>query len=138
LLHIGTTETVSQGETPVYQEVFSKLSLAASASEVSQPISMEGSNSAQVDAVVFVWGGGTPPTNFVVIQASNDLENWTTQAAITSWNPGAVAAPTGVGAWWQVGPTPSASIAAAYIRLKVFNGTGGTSVVSVGVNVSKL
>lgn len=113
----------------MYQQLFTRLALTGNgASEVSQPVSMQGANAAQLDVVVISLAG-TTPTVTLQLQESSDLENWkdkgSSSGALSATGYTLVAAVT--------------SIAAGYVRVKVtLAGTSPIGVVSVGVNTAAL
>lgn len=106
--------------------LFERLALSGSIlSEVSQAVSMDGANAAQVDFVV-VSLSGTTPTVTGQLQESNDLENWRDKGGTTALS--------AVG--YSLG-TAVTGIAAAYVRLKfTAGGTTPIAVVSAGLSTS--
>lgn len=106
--------------------LFERLALASSTlSEVSQAVTMDGANAAQVDVVVFSLSGTSPQVS-IQLQESNDLENWRDRGSATTIS--------------AVGYTLTAAvtaIATAYVRVKVTaSGTSPVTVVSAGLSTS--
>jgi hypothetical protein len=112
----------------MYQQLFTRLALTgANASEVSQPVSLQGANASQFDVVVFSLSG-TSPQVACQLQESNDLENWANKGSATNI--------TAVG--YTLAAAQS-SIASGYVRLKVtLTGTSPICVVSAGLNTAAL
>lgn len=110
----------------MYQQLFTRLALlnAGTASEVSQPVSMAGSNAAKVDVVLFAL---TATNVSFRLQSRNDLENWTNEGSAQT------AAVVGFKAL-----TADADISAAYVRLQATLTGTGLAIVSAGVNTSAL
>jgi hypothetical protein len=105
--------------------LFERLGLSTTLSEVSQAVSMDGANSAQVDIVVISLSG-SGATVTVQLQESNDLENWKDKGSGT--------APTAVGYTLAAAVT---AISSAYVRVKATaSGTTPIAVVSIGLNTS--
>jgi hypothetical protein len=113
----------------MYQTLFTRLALNSTfSSEVSQPVSMQGANAAQVDGVLFSLAGTTPSVS-LQLQESNDLENWRNKGGSTDINTVSYSLGSSVG-----------SINAAYIRLKVTltGSSSPTAVISAGVSIAAL
>jgi len=112
----------------MYQQLFTRLGLTGSGTyEVSQPVSMQGANAAQVDVVVISLAG-TSPTVTLQLQESNDLENWkdkgSSSGALSATGYTLVAAVT--------------AISSGYVRVKATaGGTSPVAVLSVGLNTSQ-
>ncbi len=113
----------------MYQQLFTRLALTgANASEVSQPVPLQGANGSQFDVVVFSLSG-TSPQVACQLQESNDLENWSNKGSATNL--------TAVGFTLQA--AAQTGIAAGYVRLKVtLTGTSPICVVSAGLNTAAL
>jgi len=113
----------------MYQQIWTRLALSGNnASEVSQPVSMQGANAAQLDVVVLSMAG-TSPSVALVLQESSDLENWsnkTTFSSVTATGYTLFAATT--------------AISAGYIRVKAtFTGSSSpVAVLSAGINTAHL
>jgi len=104
---------------------------APTTSEVTQPVPMSGANAVVVDITVF---SGT--ISSIIVQGSNDLENWTDlgTSIITT---GSLTA----GAYHLPGTSstfgaPKGSIGTQYTRLKMT--ASSTAIVAVGINTSQL
>ena len=68
----------------MYQQLFTRLALSGTTlSEVSQPITMQGANAAQLDVVVISMSGTSPSPSFQ-LQESTDLENRHEKASATA------------------------------------------------------
>ena len=108
--------------------VFERLALSSGTlSEVSQAVTMDGANSAQVDVVIFSLTGTTPQVA-VQLQESNDLENWRDKGSVTNITLAGYTLLSAVTA-----------IATAYVRVKMtLSGTIPVAVVSAGLNTSLL
>ena len=104
-------------------DVWTSLGLAASATEVSQPVSMKDSNALSLTLVVF---SGSLAATGVDIQESNDLENWKSKVTVFGSQ--------GVGAAMALSVT---GIASAYVRFKANGGAAATTLAMV-VNTAKL
>jgi len=108
----------------MYQVIATKLVVTTTAAQVSQPASMDGANSVQVETTVFA-GSGTLSGQ---LEVSNDLENWSTHGSAQTF--------TAVGyTLWPSSPT--AGIAAAYIRVK-WTSNSGTWVLAAGIDTASL
>lgn len=112
----------------MYQQLLTRLALSGSTlSEVSQPVSMEGSNAVQLDMVVFAISGTTPSLS-CQLQESSDMENWRDKGSATALT--------------AVGYTLAAAvsgISSGYVRLKTtLTGTSPICVVSAGINTASL
>lgn len=113
----------------MYQQLFTRLALTGSGtSEVSQPVSMQGANAAQIDVVILSLAG-TTPTVTLQLQESSDLENWkdkgSSSGALNATGYTLVAAVT--------------AISAGYVRVKAtMAGTSPIGVISVGLNTASL
>lgn len=113
---------------------FNNLSLPASGVEISQPIGMGDFNAVQMSAVIHYIGGSVAPT--VVIQVSNDMENWLDKATPSWVNSSGATTFNDEGAWFQSG-TPT-SIGFAYIRIKVTaGGSSSAIIISINANLSR-
>lgn len=108
----------------MYQQLASKLFIATSGSEVSQPVSMEGFNSARAEVTLFTSSG----TVTVQLQASNELENWTD---VIQSPPN-----TGTGPIYKMFDAVTA-LSAAYIRIK-WTANTAAAIIAGGINLSKL
>ena len=109
-------------------QVFTQLALTGTGTfEVSQAVSMNGANAAQVDCVLFALTASATVT--FILQESNDLENWSTKATLAT-------APTAVGYSLQGQTT---AISTAYVRLKAtLTGSSPIAVLSAGINTAAL
>lgn len=114
----------------MYQILATKMAVPTT-SEVTQPVVMTGANAAVVEITVF---SGT--VSSILLQGSNDLENWIDlgTSIITS---GSLSA----GAYYLPGTSsafgsPKATIATQYIRLKLT--ASSAAIVALGVNTSQL
>jgi hypothetical protein len=107
----------------MYTQVAQNQVVTSASSQFSQAVSMSGGNAVQIEAVLFVKGGG----NFSIqLQGSNDLENWD--------DVGSAIAMTAVGFATDSCP----DIAFQYVRLAYSQATSGTGIVAAGVNVANL
>jgi hypothetical protein len=106
-------------------EVWSRLGVAAAATEFSQAVDMGDDNSLSMTITVFA---GALGANGVQVWESNDLENWAPKgsSAFASMAIGSALATTGY-----------TGISSAYVRLKIAGGASA-SVVSVTLNTAKL
>jgi hypothetical protein len=105
-------------------DVWTRLGLAASAVEFSQPVAMGGDNALSLTITVF---SGALAAGGVEVFESNDLENWKSKASTFGSQ--------GVGSNMTV--TGFGSIASAYVRFKVTAG-GSATVLALGVNTAQL
>lgn len=113
----------------MYQQLFTRLALSGTTlSEVSQPISMQGANGAQLDVVVISMSG-TSPVLTCQLQESNDLENWKDKGTAT---------PTLTAVGYTLFSAVT-GISSGYVRLKVtLTGTSPICVASAGLNTAAL
>lgn len=121
----------------MYTQVASKLVATQAADEFSQAAGMAGGNAvfAEVTAFTVSLSGGTSPKLVVVLEGSNDLQNWSLLSDMGSAGEFVEMAAPGYGRL-QV-----ESIAAAYVRLKfTYSGSpsAATSVAAAGINVANL
>lgn len=107
-------------------KVFGQLSLAGSASETSQAMSLDGGNACQLSMVISYIASSSAPT--VVVQISNDGENWYDKATVT-WPSTANA----VGSYVQASPTTG--LGAAFMRVKVT--AGAAIILAIVANISQ-
>ena len=84
--------------------------------EVSQAVSMAGANCAQAEVTIITLAGTATPTITFTVQASNDLQNW------TSLTPTSTMTTVGTKALSAV-----SAIGCAYVRMK-YKVTAGTDV----------
>ena len=106
----------------MHVELCKRLALAGDAKQYTQPVSMEGYNRVQVEAVAFVGSVG------ITVQQSNDLENWTSLGSADTAS--ASSDPYTLG----TAQTPTC----AYVRLELEEnaGTPSAAIIAVGVNLS--
>jgi hypothetical protein len=108
----------------MYQELASKLYIAASGSEYLQPILMDGYNAVCVEVTVFT----TTSNVTVMIQCSNDGSNWSDTASTT----------TGAGPMYKMcAHTVFGQIASKYVRVKLTT-NATAAIVAVGINCANI
>jgi len=115
----------------VFQQVFTQLALAASGSEVSQAVSMGGANAATVN-INLAASIATNGTVTILLQASNDLENWSTAATLSPSATYGTINPASALARLLGGVT---GLASQYVRLFVqANANTGAVMMAAGIN----
>jgi hypothetical protein len=107
----------------MYQELASKLFIAASGTEYTQPIDMTGYNSVCVEITVFTSANVT-----VMVQVSNDGANWTDTTSTTS----------GAGPIYKMcAHTVFGQIAARYARVKLTS-SAAVAILALGINSANI
>lgn len=108
----------------MYQEIFRNLVVTFGEFHASPPIPLGDGNYARIQAVVF----STSSNNVsIFIDGSNDLENWD----------------LGLGSVASIaGPlyrtfTSTTVISHQYVRIRAVQNTGGTSILSAGINICR-
>lgn len=105
--------------------LFNRLALSGSFdTNCSRPVSIEGNNAAQWEAVVFTL---TASAVSFQLQESNDMENWTPIGSAQS--------ATAIGHKLF---TADKQISAAFVRLKVELSSAGTAILAAGVSIAPL
>jgi len=107
---------------------FTQLSLAALTTEYSQALGMGDFNASELNMVITYIQTAAAPT--IVVQISNDMENWVDKATVT-WNTTASA----VGSYVQTSATTG--IGTAFMRVKVSTAASGAAIMAIGANLSK-
>lgn len=106
----------------MYTQLASRLAVTNGTDAFSPAVSMDGNNAVQLEATIFALGGATSLT--IVIEGSNDLQNWQT---LTS-NAGLV--------YGYSAPSKTTGVGFSYARLKYSTVGAGTIIVAAGVNLS--
>ncbi len=105
-----------------YTRVATRLCVTSPAQQVSRAIPMEGANSVQVDFVVFA-GPGVGFKVSVLLQGSNDLQNWSQIGG------GATVVAVGFN-----GSLKQSDIAFQFVRLRFVSSGGGPYILAAGLN----